>query len=240
MPYLRSQNDCTSAQGQERTAEEGEAMNNKELKLTRLTQLIRENPSWGRRRLAKALCKEYPHAFRMTTIARIKDETLLTYKIPTKKPLGKRPYAKIRKTEIKGVPLLPERFMKEEVVAREITIGFESAYHMMRSNGFLDFEIKEFFTASGVIDVFNSKTFKAMLRGRRSWVRDLLRKGWPKARIIKEIEDYYKPADRSVFDFLRANYLSKKKDFIRYRKAQQRRAASKTKKLYKRARVRAW
>ena len=182
----------------------------------------------------------------MTTIARIKDETLLTYKIPTKKPLGKRPYAKIRKTEIKGVPLLPERFMKEEVVAREITIGFESAYHMMRSNGFLDFEIKEFFTASGVIDVFNSKTFKAMLKDRRSWVRDLLRKGWPKARIIKKIEDYYKPADYSVFDFLRENYpgryyaLSKKKDSIKYRKAQHRRAASKTKKRYKKARVRAW
>lgn len=198
----------------------------RQARLDRLKEFILINPTYGRKKLAKELKKEYGVSFRLTTIAKVKEEVLLGEKIPYKKPTGKK--------SITG--LLYEEIMSPQ---QAILVGFDEAYHKFVSAGFLKMEIRNIFSAGNVPELFSTKPFEAMLRERRAWVRDRIKAGLTKGQIIDSIKGFYSKRDitggpvNSPFDFLRGVYLPPLRvDFKTYRELSRRRALKKTRKLY--------
>ena len=232
MQELRKNYDSPYPQGQERTAEEGKAMTkkkrtDKQTRLARLNEIILAHPTYGRKKLAKELKKEYGIAFRLTTIAAAREATLLGEKIPHKRPTG-----------IKSVEsILAEALITPE---RAIIIGFDSAFHKLISAGFIKTEIQTIFSAGNVPELFGTKPFERMLSERRQWVRDRLRAGWTKREIIAEVKSWYRKRDtdtKGEFAFLRATYpeiVAKKADITKCRVAAGKKAKQQIKPLYKR------
>lgn len=199
----------------------------RQARLDRLNEIILANPSYGRKKLAKELKREYGVAFRLTTIAAAREAALLGKKIPHKRPTG-----------IKSVEsILAEALITPE---RAIVIGFDEAYHRCRSAGFINDEIRTIFSAGNVPELFSSKPFNAMLRRRRRWVRDKLREGKTRREILAHLKKHCgkkaiiaaKP-EISPFEFLRREY----QDPVRvsqkaYSEKARKRAEQKTRPVY--------
>ena len=217
----------------------------RDIKLAFAKALIISNPNLGKDAINKAVRKEYGTGLRRIDVAKLKDATLFG-----------RPK---RSTGIKSA----EQLIKEQILVpstetqrsfKIVTIGFDTGYHMMRSAGFLDFEIRNLFSAKGGALVFSSQPFRDMLKYRRQFVKSKLKKGWTKPEIIKNITQHYQVKDAvgkpltNPFDFLREAYdydgrkpaphKAKVKDVINktyakdYEIAKQKKAAKKVAKLY--------
>jgi len=194
-------------------------------KMTRLKEMILANPNWGRRTLAKKLREEYKTAYRITTVAKVKEETLFLAKIPIVKPPGRKPLSKIRAIQLEGgVPMLPEERLKamEAIRRSKVEYGFIEAFHMLRQQGFLQEEIQKLFYASGVIEMFNSPAFTVMLKDRRKWIFQQQKKGKSKSNIMGQIKEWLDEGKQSSFDFLRDSYgklMERTKDLIDFQRA---------------------
>jgi len=190
-------------------------------------QLIIANPTWGKDKINKAVRVRYNVGLRRVDVARLKEVTLIGR---PKAQTGRKPIEKIVKQRI-ITPIISERVREFKVAI----IGFDAAYHLMRSAGFLDNEIKETFGAPNVPALFGTDVFKTMLKDRRAWFMSMLRQGISKAHIIGEIKAHYLKPKRDVFDFLRAGYDYKKKGQLteaEYRYMQRKQAQGKIKDLY--------
>jgi len=194
----------------------------REERLARAKQLIIAHPSWGRIRINKELRKEFGIGLRTIDVQKLKDTTLIG-----------RPRARTGRKSI--VDLLAEQVITPE---RTITIGFDEAYHRMRSAGFINLEIRWIFSAGNVPALFGTEPFKVMLQNRRKWFKDRVRTGWSKGQILEAIKKCYTPRVKGdPFDFLREVYFIKprfKVDFKVYRMAAGRRAHKRVEALYKR------
>jgi len=210
----------------------------RDIKLAFAKALIISNPNLGKDAINKQVRKEYGTGLRRIDVAKLKDATLLGR---PKKSTG---IKSVRKLVEEQVLVLPTEKAREYKL---VTVGFDTAFHMMRSAGFLPFEIQNVFSANGVSLVFGSNPFKAMLKSRRAWVRDKKKRGWSNDDIILEIKKYYSITDskgqpkHSPFDFLRKEYEPRpKKDKAeiksalskQYEKNKQRKAAISTEQLY--------
>ena len=194
-------------------------------KMTRLKEMILANPNWGRRTLAKKLREEYKTAYRITTVAKIKEQTLFLAKIPIDKPSGRKPLSKIREIKLEGgKTMLPEERLKDmEAIRRsKVEYGFIEAFHMLRQQGFLQEEIQIIFSASGVIEMFNSAAFTGILKDRRKWIFQQQKKGKDKSYLIGKIKEWLADGKHSPFDFLRDSYgklMERTKDLIDFQRA---------------------
>jgi len=187
------------------------------VRLKRAEALIIQHPEWGRVRVNKELRKEYGVGLRTIDVQRLKDRTLIG-----------RPKARTGRKSIAS--LLGEALITPE---RVTVVGFDEAYMRLRSAGFINSEIREIFSAGNVPELFGTAPFKAMLRSRRQWFRDKIRRGWPKTKIIATIQQFYVPKP-SPFEFLRLEYQPPLKvDFVKYREVARRHAKRITKPLYR-------
>lgn len=199
------------------------------------------NPSKGKDKINAAIKTEFGVGLRRIDVARLKEKTLLGR---TKRSTGIKSQERLIKEQI----ITPSR-IAEEQQRRIITIGFDAAQHMLRSAGFLQFEINTIFSAQGVTQAFNSKPFKAMLKYRREFLQRKRKLGWTKAQIITNIKQHYQVKDArgkpltDPFDFLRHAYIpqpKKDKAVIKaaldrdYEINKQKRAAGKVAGLYDR------
>lgn len=197
------------------------------------------NPSKGKDAINKAIRAEFGVGLRRIDVARLKERTLLGR---AKRSTGIKSQERLIKEQI----ITPSR-IAEEQQRRIITIGFDAAQHMLRSAGFLQFEINTIFSAQGVTQAFNSKPFKAMLKSRREFLRNKRKLGWTKEQIIANIKLHYQVKDvrgkprTDPFDFLRREYIpqpKKAKSVIKvalnreYEVNKQKRAAGKVAGLY--------
>jgi hypothetical protein len=123
---------------------------------------------------------------------------------------------------------------------RIISMGFIEAQQMLVSAGFLPKEVRELFSAHGVVDMLNSAPLHAMITERRRWVATMRKKGMSGRQIIAAIQAWYgKDEKRSPFDFLRREYKPPVKiERKEYREAARRRALSMTAPLYRGATAR--
>ena len=191
----------------------------REERLTRAKQLIIAHPEWGRVKVNKELRKEFGIGLRTIDVQKLKDTTLIG-----------RPRAQTGRKSI--VDLLAEEIVTPE---RATVIGFDEAYHKMRSAGFLNMEIRNIFSAGNTPVLFGTEPFKAMLKSRRKWFTSMTKTGWTKAQIIEAVKKYYSVPRRSPFDFLRREYKPPMRvDFKVYREAARKRAVQEVKVLYKR------
>jgi len=190
-------------------------------------QLIIANPTWGKDKINKAVRARYKVGLRRVDVARLKEVTLIGR---PKAQTGWKPIKKIVEQKI-ITPVVAERVREFKVAV----IGFDVAYHLMRSAGFLDGEIRETFGAPNVPALFGTDAFKTMLKDRRAWFMGMLRQGISKAQVVGEIKAHYLKPKRDVFDFLRAGYDYKQKEKLteaEYRYMQRKQALGKVKDLY--------
>lgn len=191
----------------------------REERLARAKELIIAHPTWGRVRVNKELRKQYGIGLRTTIVQKLKDATLIGRE---RASTGRKSVAELLREEL----ITPERIT---------TIGFDEAYHKMRSAGFINMEIRNIFSAGNTPMLFTTEPFKAMLVSRRKWFRDRVESGWSKVQIIEAIKKYYSVERRSPFDFLRKEYKPPLRvDFKVYREAMRKRAQRDTRALYKR------
>jgi len=187
------------------------------VRLKRAEALIIQHPEWGRVKVNKELRKEYGVGLRTIDVQRLKDRTLIG-----------RPKARTGRKSVEAI--LAEALITPE---RVIIVGFDEAYMRLRQSGFINAEIREIFSAGNVPELFSSEPFKNMLRSRRRWFRDKVKRGWTKAQIIETIKRFYVPQP-SPFEFLRREYQPPLRvDFVKYREVARRRAKRITKPLYK-------
>ena len=175
--------------------------------------LIRRHPMWGEPRLNLSIRNEYGAGLRRKDLAALKQGLVFD--------------------EGKFAP--PEALEGDLRIA---TMGFAEAQQMLTSAGFLPQEIRELFSAHGVVDALNSKPFHAMLVERRRWVGEMRKAGLSGRQIAEAIKAWYKRDEtRSPFDFLRKEYRPPNKvDRKEYREAARRRASRKITGLYRKAR----
>lgn len=193
------------------------AVASREIRLARAKALIIAHPAWGRIRVNKELRKEYGIGLRTTVVQKLKDTTLIGR---PRAATGRKSVAELLREEL----ITPERMT---------TIGFDEAYHKMRSAGFINMEIRNIFSAGNTPMLFTTEPFKAMLVTRRKWFRDRVQSGWSKGQIIDAIKKYYDVKGHNEFDFLRKEYKPPLRvDFRRYREIARKRAMRDTKKLY--------
>lgn len=189
------------------------------IRLARARALIIQHPEWGRLHVNKQLRREFGIGLRTIDVQRLKDTLLVGS-----------PRARTGRKSIAS--LLAEELITPE---RVTIIGFDEAYMRLRSAGFLNMEIREIFSAGNCPELFGTEPFKAMLRSRRKWLRDMVRRGNSKGQIIDAIKKYYSKEERSPFDFLRKEYKPPLRvDFKTYREAARKRAQRQVKTLYKR------
>ena len=187
------------------------------VRLKRAEALIIQHPEWGRVRVNKELRKEYGVGLRTIDVQRLKDRTLIG-----------RPKARTGRKSIAS--LLGEALITPE---RVTVVGFDEAYMKLRSAGFINSEIREIFSAGNVPELFGTEPFKDMLRSRRRWFKDMVRRGWSIAQIIETLNKFYGPKP-SPFEFLRREYQPPLRvDFVKYRDVARKRAVKITKPLYK-------
>ena len=175
--------------------------------------LIRRHPEWGEPHLNLSIRKEYGIGLRRIDLAALKQ----------------------------GLVFDEGKFMPAGTIQgdqRIITMGFTEAQQMLISAGFLPHEIRELFSAHGVVDALNSKPFHDMLIERRRWVSQMRKAGLSARQIMDAIKMWYKRDEkRSPFDFLRKEYRPPKKvDRKEYREAARRRASRMVSGLYRKAR----
>ena len=209
----------------------------RDIKLAFAKALIISKPHLGKDAINKVVRAEYGTGLRRIDVARLKESTLIGR---PKKSTGMKSMQQLVKLQL--VPTTIEA--KQLKVA---TVGFDTAFHMLRSAGFLEHEIRKIFSAHGVSLVFNSKPFKAMVKSRRNLIKEKRKAGWTNSEIVKYINDFYKvrgPDGKPLadpFDFLRKEYQPapkrSKKDVkqaldIRYERNKQRKAAVKVERLY--------
>ena len=196
----------------------------REERLARAKALIIQHPEWGRIRVNKELRKQYGIGLRTMDVQKLKDATLIG-----------RPRASTGRKSVEAI--LAEGVVTPERVTE---VGFDEAYHRLRSAGFLNIEIRWIFSAGNVPMLFGTEPFKIMLQNRRKWFRDKVNRGWSKIQIIDAIKRYYAPEKKKgdPFDFLREVYpqvgMRLRIDFKDYRITAAKRARKKTKVLYKR------
>ena len=109
-----------------------------------------------------------------------------------------------------------------------MTLSFDDAAKL-KTSGFTDYEIEVFATA---VDTegkpqppieLGKPVWQRVMKSRRDWVDDKINKGWTVEEIEGELMGYYKrKAERSPWDFLKIEYVSKAK--VDYRAAVRRRA----------------
>ena len=162
----------------------------REERLARAKAIIIAHPEYGRVRVNKQLRKEFGIGLRTIDVQRLKDTTLIG-----------RERAQTGRKSIVG--LLAEELLTPE---RAVTIGFDEAYHKMRSAGFINMEIRNIFSAGNTPMLFTTEPFKAMLVSRRKWFRNRVGAGWSKGQVIDAVKNYYSVERRSPFDFLRREY----------------------------------
>ena len=172
-------------------------------------QLIRRHPEWGEPRLNLSIRNEYGIGLRRVDLARLKQETI---------------FAEGRYTPPDDIA----------IDNRIVSMGFVEAQQVLTSAGFLPKEIREFFSAHGVVDMLNSQPFKEMLRERRRWIKEMRHAGMSTRQIIDSIKEWYgKSEKRSPFEFLRREYKPPLKVTRKeYREAARRRAGRQVRKLY--------
>jgi len=171
--------------------------------------LIRRHPEWGEPRLNLSLKTEYGAGLRRVDLARLKQEMIFA--------------------EGKYTP--PDDIAADN---RIISMGFVEAQQVLTSAGFLPKEIRELFSAHGVVDMLNSQPFKEMMRERRRWVKEMRHAGMSTRQIMDSIKEWYsRDEKRSPFEFLRREYKPPLKvTRTEYREAIRRRANRQVKKLY--------
>jgi len=191
-------------------------------RLARAKTIIIAHPNWGRVRVNKQVRKEFGIGLRTIDVQRLKDTTLIGRE---RASTGRKSVAEILAEEI----ITPERV---------ITVGFDEAYHKMRSAGFINAEIRNIFSAGNTPMLFTTEPFKAMLVSRRKWFRDKIKSGWSKGQVIDTVKGYYSKEARSPFDFLRREYKPPYRvSQTAYREAARKRALKDTKTLYQRGKV---
>lgn len=191
----------------------------REERLARAKALIIQHPDWGRIKVNKQVRKEFGIGLRTIDVQKLKDTTLIGRE---RAQTGRKSVAELLREEL----ITPERMT---------TIGFDEAYHKMRSAGFINMEIRNIFSAGNTPMLFTTEPFKAMLVSRRKWFRDRVKSGWSKGQVIDAVKNYYSVERRSPFDFLRKEYKPPLRvDFKVYREAMRKRAQRDTRALYKR------
>jgi len=108
--------------------------------------------------------------------------------------------------------------------------------NILRKNWFSDEEVQDIANAvtpdgkpQPPVDL-NSPLWRSVIRSRRSWYMGQIRRGKKKDTINSAIRNYYrKGAKRSIYDFLKAEYMPKK--IVDFMTAYQRRAKNKTAKF---------
>jgi len=103
----------------------------------------------------------------------------------------------------------------------KLTISAQDAARLLQA-GFLESEVSaiaEAKTAKGEdqspVDL-NSPIWQSVMESRREWWLDKIDRGWTEHEIVSELENYYKrDKSRNPFDFLKAEYKSRKRaDYI--------------------------
>lgn len=185
------------------------ARTKREERLDYARQLIRTHPEWGERRLNLTVQNEYGTGLRAKDLAALKQEMVFA----------------------EGKFAASETYAEQRI----INMGFVEAQQMLSSAGFLPKEIRELFSAHGVVDMMNSAPFHAMLNERRRWVREMRKAGMKPKQIIEAIKTWYDKGEKnSAFDFLRREYRPPLRvDRKEYREAARRRAGKKTARLYR-------
>ena len=175
--------------------------------------LVRRHPMWGEPRLNTSIKAEYGTGLRRKDLAAIKQGLVFD----------------------EGHFTPPETIRGDQQI---ISMGFVEAQQMLISAGFIPQEIRELFSAHGVVDALNSKPFHAMLVERRRWVAEMRKAGLSGRQIMDTIKKWYaRDKSRSPFDFLRKQYQPPVKvDRKEYREAARRRASRKITGLYRKAR----
>jgi hypothetical protein len=110
-----------------------------------------------------------------------------------------------------------------------LSISLGDAERLHRA-GFLDAEIEEFSSAQDSLGRnqppinLSSPVWQSVLRSRRDWTDERLRRGWTPEEIENEIKRYYRMRDtRSPWDFIKAEYRPRARvDYLsRIRSSQQ-------------------
>ena len=199
----------------------------REQRLRFARELIIAHPEWGKDRLNKEVRGQFGTGLRRIDVAQMKDQVLIGR---PKRSTGRLSVDALVRKSI----LLPE--VKDRVKGERIVkVGFDEAYHRMRAAGFIDAEIRHFFSAGNVPELFNTKPYIEMLKERHHQFREWRQKGWSKQQVIDTIKEYYSKPKRSPFDFLRKSYRPPRNlDTKAYRRTARRTAQLKTQGLSRR------
>jgi len=174
--------------------------------MARARDLITEHPTWGRRRINDQLRKEFGEGVRTIDLAREQDRLF---------PMRPKPKGKGQ------LGWLAQRWQEPEAAkykpARDV-VGFIDGAHILRSAGFLPFEISGWrdangrwrpgiLQAQGVVDLLNSDALREMCHDRRNWVRMMRRAGLTDLQIVDLIRsEYAHDPKANPFDHLRIAY----------------------------------
>jgi len=187
----------------------------REVKTFRLGQLIEEHPDYSYTRLNKLLVDEFGSGLRKKYVLE------LVRSVRAIKPT---------QVEVRGLPATGIQ---------------QTIYWKWRRAGFVQEEAKELALGHGGVKVncqavYNSAPAQLVRIDRRKLIKGLLKKGWTKAEIAKEIRAHYtKDKKRSPWDFIKALYRPPQKaELTAYKKAVQARAKSQARELYRAHRAR--